>query len=269
MPLALGGALVLPDASCTSCQRTINEQFEGKFLQEQAISARAFLNLPTRSKSRPPSGRLTEIGQVDADGDMAWDHTTWSEAPKAYMAISYQPPFFLTGAPAPETGVPVGMRIIEGPGFEERLKELGATPTIPVGLRHQFSPDGHAREIAKIGHGAAVALFGFGSFDPFLPDTILGVVRFCDLFKYVGSASVLDAHVAEIFDSELHSLCIAVNENMLIIVTIRLFALIGAPSYVAVAGRLKKADALSQVPLMQEKPKVVFESVTPRPTRRR
>ena len=56
MPLALSGALVLPQASCRRCERTINREIETRLLSEEWGHFRAKYGLPTR---RPKSRAKT------------------------------------------------------------------------------------------------------------------------------------------------------------------------------------------------------------------
>ena len=63
VPLALNGALVLPEASCKSCERVINKEIETQLLTDEWSQFRAKYGLPTRRpKNRPKTvvlGTLT------------------------------------------------------------------------------------------------------------------------------------------------------------------------------------------------------------------
>ena len=67
LPLALNGALILPEASCRQCERIINMQIESRLAEEYAYF-RTKYRLPTRrTKNRKKTVRLPSItgGWID------------------------------------------------------------------------------------------------------------------------------------------------------------------------------------------------------------
>lgn len=92
VPFALGGRLVLPDASCKKCAK-ITSAFEAKVLRGFMLEARAVGKFPTRRpKERPTTipltigtgehAQLIELGLADAPGFLHLPLLT----PAAYLA---------------------------------------------------------------------------------------------------------------------------------------------------------------------------------------
>lgn len=62
VPLALNGALVLPEASCRQCERIINREIENRLLTEEYGRFRMKHGLPTRRpKNRKKTVKLPSV----------------------------------------------------------------------------------------------------------------------------------------------------------------------------------------------------------------
>jgi len=115
---------------------------------------------------------------------------------------------------------------------------------IPRGYRSLTSPiiDTHAmtRFIAKIAHGYAFHVAG-DEFEPFLADFILrGPEQLADCMVHVGSDTTeLEPETANLHELSANWAEIDKVEHLL--VRVRLFANLGAPTYLIVAGRKRAA----------------------------
>ena len=97
-----------------------------------------------------------------------------------------------------------------------------------------FHPELFCRMLGKIGHSYAVAEFGYKGFTPFLPAAILGRAPW-QFGYFVGGHA--DLEPASKFISEVgHGIVPAADGRAFIVVRIRLFADLGAPTFYVVAG---------------------------------
>jgi hypothetical protein len=100
-----------------------------------------------------------------------------------------------------------------------------------AGFFEPFSPNIICRSIAKIAHGAAVAELGLDTFEPFLPDIILGHDPY--ISHYVGS-KIGKGHKR----IALHEISLTLQGGF-IVAQVQLFARLGLRPYIAVVGRSK------------------------------
>lgn len=117
-----------------------------------------------------------------------------------------------------------------GPGFQEKMRHIGANTAFtlfPVGEFFQL--------LAKIGYAYAVAEIGYERFSPFLIDLIRGDDD--HLGHHIGT----EARTPEGRTKDLHTLTLGAARtpagDELIVVNVRLFARIGAPTYHVIVGR--------------------------------
>ena len=101
--------------------------------------------------------------------------------------------------------------------------------------RFTLDPANFSRVLAKIAHGYCVKRFGCETFEPFLPNIILGKITHPpDIWTYVGGAE------RDCKDSKVHFIGIqeiVSHGNRLLSVQIKLFARLPVPSYHVIAGR--------------------------------
>ena len=167
VPLALGGKMVLPEASCVKCERLINKQIENCVLRKELGAFRDALGSPTRNKKAQAARR----------------------AKNQHAIVG----FYRFG----QAGVLTGQHTLHSsavwPGLENRPAPVGRADLNPRKEDSSFAvraewiprPDHFARLIAKIGYAFAVAELGLGSFTPFVQGLILG--RDKDHERFVGS----------------------------------------------------------------------------------
>lgn len=124
------------------------------------------------------------------------------------------------------------------PTAESQL-EQNAAEGKKAGIYQIISFHLFCRMLAKIAHSFAVATCGLGSFEPFLPDVILG--RSLAVSHYVGGSIDIPAlpppaqkvnldHRLRYGELRSH------NGDRLLVVGIHLFAVLGAPIYEVIVG---------------------------------
>lgn len=154
VPLALGGRLVLPDASCVVCA-AITSAVERKVLRGFMLDARAVGKFPTRRpKERPRTSSL----DIERDGHFESIELPSSESPGFLHLPRFARAAFLAGYP-PMKGVTfVGIDTLYfGKNPTEVARAIG-TKTIRTTVTVDASS--FARMLAKIGYSYAVASQG-------------------------------------------------------------------------------------------------------------
>jgi HNH endonuclease len=236
IPYGLGGDDVLRAASCTTCQRAINNGYESRLLRGSLLPFRTLLGLPTRKVAERPTHFRAELNRGGV-----W--TTEDIPAAAYPATVswpvFHPPSELDGRP--ETGLSF-RRILNirlnhpAPGRQSpELERLGAQE-----IRVSFSirPFDLAREVAKIGYGYAVAAFGLDAFMPFVTPTIRYLSD--DASKWVGCT---DDPMPDDALVSPHTVQIGLAANGVVVARIQLFSdpvlRYGVPEYTVLVGRLR------------------------------
>lgn len=219
---ALGGSLLLPQASCEACAK-ITSAVEDHCLAKMYASARRQFGLPTYHKKRARRPRSLVLDGVDvpvADPDY----------PGLIVSLGFDAPSILgLSPPAPEVlrgHVAVGML----PEFGERLNRV-RRGSQAVSFRTGLEAHVYGRMLAKIGHAYAVAELGLNGFKPLLPD-IIRQPESPFIGRLVGGSF---GHGGE--GEDLHE--IRIDERVgpgLVVVQLRLFADRDLPSYWVVAG---------------------------------
>ena len=131
VPLALNGALILPEASCRQCERIINMQIENRLAEEYAYF-RTKYGLPTRRpKNRKKTVKLRSItgGWIDVP---ATEYTAPVPLYRFKMAR------ILSGAPPISNSHAWTMDILGGGDKEVRLQK-----NIPFGPKRTFLKRSH------------------------------------------------------------------------------------------------------------------------------
>jgi HNH endonuclease len=185
LPYALGGTLVLRQASCKACA-TITGSLEQRLLRGHWWPYRKKLGLQTRNPDA--SKELKRVKITKTDGTII-DAEMPLESFVAAMVFKLEPPAILSGNEA--NGEPYAK--------DAFLKLLGPMPTEAIvdGKRYVLAPRDNVefpvnfhsgdltRFLAKVAHGYAISKEGLGAFDEFyLPEFILG--RTDGIQTYVG-----------------------------------------------------------------------------------
>jgi hypothetical protein len=227
IPLALGGNLILREASCRSCETIINREIESHVLLREWIYLRVKKNFPTRGKSR---NRPTHIKLTQRDGGpIKIPLQDYSTPVPAYKFVA---PRILTGAPRGDDNACWTMDIYSDHDAEMQMQAKYPQWNGQHSIRAE--PIRFARLLAKMAHSRAAAEYGLDGFTPLTVDVILG--RSDDCFNVVGGT--LDAQPA--VPGGDHVLDLAVNfhapNRAHLIVNVRLFSQMVSPLYCVVVG---------------------------------
>ena len=222
IPLGLNGDLIIPEASCRSCERITGRQ-ESIMLKGALQGIRCFLNFRTRNPKDRPKVLPLFWG---TNGKTLVDV---NDFPAVFFFIRLSLPRIL-GGPQEGTIIPVLHLLRMDINLIKRkygLKEF-ATPSTDV--------QAFFRMLAKIGHSFAVAELGLDSFKPSLVEYILSKDYLPRLDSHIGGSPeealiTNELHEIEIYKDELYP--------DLTIVRIRLFAKYGGPPYLVVVGEKK------------------------------
>lgn len=232
----LGGQLILHQASCLSCAGKINREIETPAMKFLWLDARTHLGLPTSS----PVNHLN-VGVWDdvepglprniEEANFEFQRVAITSHPFRLIQAQLEPPGILSGAQPSENFQLVGMEVHVG---GDQNHDPG--PGKQSGHFQPFNPSVLCRMVAKIAHGAAIAEFGMDSFQPFLPDLIMGRSNY--LSYYVGSSQRRGRR-----KETLHEVTLEISRGF-VIANVGMFSTFGFRSYQAVVG--KPSIALSK-----------------------
>lgn len=229
IPLALGGNLILREAACRKCEKTINEEIETPVLLKEWIYLRIKCNFPTRGKSKK---RPTHVTLRSRDGAaLRIPIQGYSTPVPAYKFI---PPRILSGAPRTDDNKHWTMDILTDHESELQMRAKypqwdGMHTLVPQPFRF-------ARLLAKIAYCRAVAEYGIDGFTPLALDVILG--QSDDCFLTVGGSLESQPavpggdHVLDL------SLLFRSPKRAYLIVDVRIFSQIVSPAYRVVTGEV-------------------------------
>lgn len=269
IPFGLAGdSLQFPSASCKRCREKTCE-FENACMGQLWWPFRTKIGAPSRKK-RQSSSFLSRTLNVDDAGDGGLRERDvldvslpLDDFPLIYVACKYWPPGLLEGRPAQEELMWVGWSACD----DDHLKSLTDEQRNAIRLTNKpFHARHLSRLLAKIAHGYATAELGLRAFRPYLPDYIRGTSWEFESQCIGGEQDVPPATEA------LHEIAcgvVSVDGKNLVVVTLRLFAFIGAPLYRIVVGELE--CTLDQLPFVQQptytidiKPPLPRVNLTPR-----
>jgi hypothetical protein len=234
VPFALGGNLILPDASCSECNK-ITSAFEQKVLRGFMRDARTAGRFQTR---RPEERPATIPISIKQDGEFKSVQVPSAEALGMLALPKLGPAAFLAGKPPAQGVNVVGTQMI---GFGKPVEDLAESlGTRTLQSTANVDVTSFVRMLAKIGYSYAVACAGPYPLNevPVLP-LIQGNAD--DGSSWVGSAE----YRIEVEDKKpQHALglvsvsgtCGGTAENVLV-ARIRLFANSGATGYEVVVRR--------------------------------
>jgi hypothetical protein len=231
VPLAFGGDLIIPEATCKTCETIINRQIETPILSHEWRPLRDRLDWPTRKKGDRQARQQTFITMKDGRRKSIWigDHSTPT------ILYRFDRPNILTGfrPSSPDANWTISM--LGDTSKEASLREMH--PDWDGRHKIKSRPYEFARLVAKISHAYAVAEWGLDSFSHGLTDLILG--RDTDYFYRVGGLLDLQP-VAEGEGNhgfELGMLFVSPTVAHLI-VEFRFLKMIVGPLYQAVVGEI-------------------------------
>jgi hypothetical protein len=215
IPYGLDGDLVLPRASCVACS-AITSKFERYCLRGFLQGPRHLLGATSRR------GVPYELPLLGNEGTRP---IPFDIAPIILIMPVYDLP---TAVGGPALGQPRRSSVWVRPLRVDAsaLSGYGAIGTQPL---HQPSL---RRMLAKIAHSMTVAEIGLARFRPFLLDTICGKGE--NAHEFVGGYHENRPKLQH--RHEITTMAHEIGETTLIVAEIRLFADLGAPTYVVVVG---------------------------------
>jgi hypothetical protein len=233
IPQALGGNMILREASCPNCEREIGAKLEGG-LTHKTKGMFAALRLrqgykSKRPKDRPKSLPFTIIGR---DGIHRLTEIPADKVPRHWTTyVTRDSPGIILGRGRHESALG---------GVYTKYNEEDLRRLLRPGQSIRFQGSGDirdlARMIAKIAHAVAVAVHGLDSFEPWLPNFILGRDD-CALHYYVAGH---DNNTMDRQGDHQVSLGTWENDGLRLGATVRLFCRFGFPSYEVAVGTFKE-----------------------------
>lgn len=225
IPYALEGEFVLRQASCRECEK-MTTRFENAVLRDFLLPARVSLEIRTRRPKQRPD-RLPLIEMVGGKRQVRYvpvdEHPTYIALPL------FAPPARLRGADEPHLQLLPPGAWWSLVGRVHPIEASGLLGGVPVGIRLEGDVYAFARMIGKIAHGF-VAAANLGDVATELPS----------LLRAPGEAigwSVGGAPDILLTEPGLHAVGLAVIDGV-VQVRVRLFAQLGGPEYLVVAGRI-------------------------------
>ncbi len=244
VPHSIGGALVLPKASCRECAK-VTAAVEGSFAGQALRPVRRQFKFPHKSRGRAArQAREAERFPIRMNG-----RTYALEAslvPPLLMSFVYEPPSALWGG---TTDGPIVGRVImrDLPGFHRKSADLEKrSRNRKFGYLVRESAAVTARVLAKIAHTYAIAELGTDAFRPCLLP-FLSDAEGTGIGTYVGSAIPnvegdfpigQDLHNVSIDDADL-------GRRRLVVVRVQLWACFGFPVHLVVVGDVNQGASKS------------------------
>lgn len=234
----LGGEYTLGDASCLCCQKIINTQIEQPCLQTMFKEIRyrrgvGSQRLNSRPKTlplfTPITGKSVPANSPPQIQDWTVSHVNYEDHPSLLALPVYAYPGLLRHVDA-ETALKQEPKVWLR---TESTKKPDIHEDILVQTR--FNHAMFCRLIAKTAHCLVVAEFSLDAFEPLLPDLILGK-DLSQIFYLVGCMSVPETPASKQYDLGFVKMK-GSHFGSYIICTVRIFADLGASTYIAIAGK--------------------------------
>ena len=228
VPYGLGGAWVLPNASCKECQK-ITTKIENACLRKMFLRTRIQRNVKTRRKKEHREARVRALIITGSKTKTA--HIPVKQAPEILVMMELSPPEILLGLEPQFTENVVGARIWARSNIAKWGPPRGISKA-RLGARLHL---GYlARMLAKIAHSFAVAELGESAFQPLLPDLILGKPTWVFTYAVGGTYGSPPPPTTTLHELEIKEYN-APNQTYWV-VRMRLFADQGTPVYNVVVG---------------------------------
>lgn len=237
IPEALGGELIIKEASCDVCQRQTHA-FEGHACDTYRPIRRQ-LNFPSKTKGKKAVLRSKTEKFILAVDDRRIKVSA-EEFPALLLSLVFPLPSVIFGAAPQELPLTGGIHSVEVmPRFGERLNEIKrkyrANSVSIVGVDKSARQDegDFGRMLAKIAHAYAVAELGLAGFNPLVTHIIRGERPFF-LTHYIGSQPVTTDKGGDLHELDFDKT--GLGAGMLVIVRVRLFATYNTPAHLVVVG---------------------------------
>ncbi len=237
IPEGLGGALILPEASCRACE-AITSAVELEWLRGSYYTARVQKGLG-KKKKRPP--RFLPL-QVLRDGQMTWESISIEKYPAMVATLLFDEPTILSDLVPVEKALSGGVAVGTLPTFGQLLKPYLDQGTVTFVPPRSGATSVHlGRMLAKIAHSYAVAELGITGFSPFLVDIISGAdIR--HLSHYVGGTREVPPASDKGYEINLTTVASA-GPLPYLVVKIRILSDVGGmPEYWVVVGELRDSE---------------------------
>lgn len=155
IPFALGGKLVLPEASCEKCA-AITSRIERMALRGFMYQARVVGNFPSRRKKDRPSALSTKL---ISHNDNVVEHSIAVEEASAFLFLPKFPRAAILNNQLPANGITIiGQEILH---FGKDVKELVESRDAKgIEFSSTIQPTEFAKLLAKIAYGYLVAEMG-------------------------------------------------------------------------------------------------------------
>ena len=231
IPEGLGGKLVLPEASCKSCEKETS-RFELEWLRSAYYAARVQKNLG-KKKKRPPTHLPLK---VEVAGRTVVKQIRIDKYPAMVATLLFDRPGVLLGVDTPRRDLSGGVAIGTHANFGEYLSEHLAQGTVTFEPpRSSATSRELGRMLAKIAHAYAVAELGIDGFKACLPAIITGR-DLTDLAHYVGGTRQLPNRSSAPYEIKLQEM-ISDDQRSYLVVRVQLLAdMSGLPEYWIVVG---------------------------------
>jgi hypothetical protein len=238
VPYSVGGNWLLPNSSCARCAK-ITGSFEGEFSRTILGPLRMLYDMPTRRpKERPKHLPLKVKYPASIDWEIA--HVDRSICPFLILLPLYPMPDALTGAKsAGDQSAASATFWTRGGGFWEDknahlqwlCEMLGAKEVMPIGT---VNTETFCLTLAKVAHAFASAELGIDAFEPFLFDMIRNR-NLSNRATFIGGGEGNELPSAGLHEVGFDS-GVGIDADT-IVVRVRLFAVLGTPTYHIAVGR--------------------------------
>jgi hypothetical protein len=234
VPLALNGDRIIQDGSCDEC-RKLTQKFEDTVLRVMLRPIRIQMGMTTRRKKQHRDARM-KIDVIRNSLLFSQDLHP-SDAPFVLVLPVFETPRILLGVPPRlDDTVMVGDWVTSNANAWVRARGHQR-----IRLGGKIYIGAYMRMLAKIAHCYAVAEFGLDNFTPLLVP-IIRSQQVNAIDHFVGGFTTILPAVPGVHHELNHSTPI-IHGVRYLMVRIRLFAHLGAPIYLIVAGTLSATDA--------------------------
>jgi hypothetical protein len=230
IPLAFGGNLELPEASCRDCER-ITSKSETHCIENMLRNTREHFGLRARRHKRSRIKLPIDIRHDDTYTETRL--VPLSEHPAVLYMFAFDPPGLILDIPEPK-GAFSG-RMAFRPMMSDlraRVDKLGGN--VNFVRRGGFGAPIFGHMLAKIAHSYAVAELGIDSFKPILNNLIRGLPTL-HMAQFVGGSFLPEPKSADLHEIGI-KLSYRLDGRGFWVVRVRLFADLDMPAYYVVAG---------------------------------
>lgn len=234
IPFSLGGDLVLPEASCQACEKTINkyesilgQRIFGEFRLKYKMRSRRKKGRPTTKQITTNSGLIKPIPYTDYPAPFliyGFGRATYLDDHTQNISLFQWDPLLFTNT--------------------EEVAQFAKTHDWDGKFRVEYAPVEFARCLAKIAHAYAVAEWGLDAFRPLLREIILSESD--EIGRFIGGSSLPPTSVV----GGAHGLRMDMEvtpTRVLAVVRIRLFTRGETPEYEVVVGQIETQKQIDRV----------------------